>query len=66
VVPRVLGRFGQLGDRHVRRRHVGIAEAEVDDVLAGPTQLQLEAVDLRERVRRQRTDPAEPDLGRPL
>jgi hypothetical protein len=66
VVPRVLRGLGQLGDRDLRGRHVRIAEAEVDDVLAGPAQLELEAVDLRKRVRRQRTDPAEPDLGRPL
>jgi hypothetical protein len=66
VVPGVLRRLGQLRDCHLRGRHVRIAEAEIDDVLAGSTQLELEAVDLRERVRRQRTDPAEPDLGRPL
>ena len=66
MVAGILRRLGQLRDGHVRRGHVRIAEAEVDHVLAGAAQLELEAIDLRERVRGQRADPAEPDLGRPL
>ena len=59
VVARIAHRFGQLLDRDRRRRHVGVAEREVDDVLACSPELHLQRVDLRERVRRQRVDPAE-------
>jgi hypothetical protein len=66
VVAGIPRRLGQLVDGHVRRGHVRVAEAEVDHVLAGASQFELDPVDLGERVRRQRSDPAEPDLGRPL
>ena len=49
----------ELVDRDVGRRDVGVAEAEVDDVLAGSPGLDLQRVDRREDVRRQRVDPAE-------
>ena len=66
MVARILRGLGELLDGHVRGGHVRVAEAEVDHVLAGASQLELDSLDLRERVRRQRSDPAEPDLGRPL
>jgi hypothetical protein len=66
VVAWVGGGLGQLLDGDARRRHVGVAEAEVDDITAGAPQFELQAVDLGEGVRRQRDYPAEPDLGRPL
>ncbi len=62
MVPRVVRRLGQLLDGHVRGGHVGVPEPEVDDVLACAAQLELDALDLGEGVRRQRTDPAKPDL----
>ena len=45
--------------RRVGRRQVGVAEAEVDHVLAGPPGLHLQPVDDGEDVRRQGVDPAE-------
>jgi hypothetical protein len=57
VVARVLRRLGQLAHGDFRRGDVGIAEAEIDDVLACAAQLELEAVDLGEGVRRERLDP---------
>jgi hypothetical protein len=66
VVARILRRLGELLDGNVRGRHVRVAEAEVDHVLAGASQLELDPLDLRERVGRQRSDPTEPDRGRPL
>ena len=66
MVAWILRGFGQLLHGHVGRRHVRIPEAQIDHVLAGAAQLELEPVDLGERVRRQRTDPAKPDLERPL
>ena len=59
MVARVVHRFGELLDRDVGRRDVGVAEREVDDVLACSPELHLQRVDLRERVRRQRVDAAE-------
>ena len=64
VVARVLGGLAELLDRDLRRREVGVPEAEVDDVFAGPPQLQLEPVDLREDVRRQAGDA--PELHQPV
>ena len=37
MVARIAGRLDQLLDRDIGRREIGIAEAEVDDVLAGPS-----------------------------
>jgi hypothetical protein len=37
MVARVLGRLADLVDHVLRRPHVGVAHAEVDDVLAGPS-----------------------------
>ena len=46
-------RFDQLFDDMGRRRHVGIAHAEIDDVFATSARLRLEAVHLFEDIRRQ-------------
>ena len=62
MVARVQDRLAQLLDRDRRRRDVGVAEAEIDDVLPGPPQLQLQLVDGGEDVRRQRADAAELQL----
>ena len=59
VVPRVLGRFRQLVDDVRRRREIGVAHTEVDDVLAGPARARLEIVDDVEDVRREAIDAAE-------
>ncbi len=59
MVASVLGRFGQFVDRHLRRRDVGIAEAEVDDVLTGAARLVLQLVDLSEHIWGQIADAAE-------
>ncbi len=64
VVARVLGGLAKLLHGDLRRREVGIPEAEVDDVLAGAPQLQLELVDLGEDVRRQARDA--PELHQPV
>ena len=66
MVARVAHRLGELLHRDGRRREVGVAEREVDHVFAGAPELHLQRVDLRERVRRQRVDPAElHDAGYP-
>src|SRR5581483_10704214 len=59
MVSRDERRLAQLLDGDLRRRHVGVAEAEVDDVLAGPAKLELEPLHLRERVRGERVDAPE-------
>ena len=46
VVARVARRLAQLVDRDRRRRHVGVAEPEVDHVLAGSPGVHLQRVDL--------------------
>ena len=61
VVARQQRRLAQLLDRNLGRRHVGVAEAEVDHVLALAAQLELQPLDLGECVRRQRVD--SPELG---
>jgi hypothetical protein len=61
VVPGLGGCLGQLLDGHGRRRDVGIAEAEVDDVVACPPELQLQPFDLREGVGREAGDPSKLD-----
>ena len=62
VVGRVLRRLDQLGD-HVRRRGaVRVAEAEVDDVLAGPPRLLLQIVDDVEDIRWEPLDSGEVHL----
>jgi hypothetical protein len=59
VVPRILGGLDELGDDVLRRRHVGVAHAEVDDVLAAGSRLRLQVVDDREDVGGQTLDPIE-------
>ena len=59
VVVGLRRRLLQLGDGHVGRRQVGVAEAEVDDVLTGPSQLEGELTDHGEDVGRQPVEPAE-------
>ena len=56
---RVLHRLHQLGDDVRRRRTVGIAHAEVDDVLAGASGARLGRVHLGEDVGRQAADAVE-------
>ena len=53
MVAGVVRRLGELLDRDVGRRQVGVAEPEVDDVLAGSPCLDLQPVDDGEDVRRQ-------------
>ncbi len=52
VGARIAHRFDQLGDDMLGRRHVGIAHAEIDDVIAARARLGLELVHLLEDVRR--------------
>src|SRR5581483_5856207 len=59
MVARDERRLAQLLDGDLRRRHIRIAEAEVDDILAGSAKLELEPLHLRERVRRERVDAPE-------
>jgi hypothetical protein len=54
-----LGGFDQLGDDVFRGRLVGVAHAEVDDVLAAGASLGLQIVDDVEDVRRQAFDALE-------
>jgi hypothetical protein len=61
VVARVRRRLGELLDGDRRRGQVGVAEAEVDHVLARAPQLLLQLVRDREQVGRERVDPAELD-----
>ena len=63
VVVRLRGRLDQLLDDRRRRGEVGVAEAEVDHVLARAPQLQLQLLGHREDVRRERRDAAK--LHRP-
>jgi hypothetical protein len=51
--------LGELVDDDRRRRKVGVAEAEIDHVLAGAPKLPLELVDGGEDVRRQVRDAPE-------
>ena len=53
------GDLGQLGDDMRRRRAVGIAHAEIDDVLAARAGRRLHRVDLGEDVGRQAADAVE-------
>ena len=59
VRPRVLHRLDQFGDDMRRRRAVGIAHAEVDDVLPGAPRLCLGRVHFGEDVGRQAADAME-------
>jgi len=59
VVLGILRGLDELVDDVLRRRHVRIAHAEVDDVLAPSSRLALEVVDDREDVRRQALDSVE-------
>ena len=70
VIAGVAGRLAQLVYRDLRRRQVGVAEPEVDDVGALVAELDLQVVDDREDVGREAVDPAEvhrPKVtGRPI
>jgi hypothetical protein len=59
MVARVADRLDQLLDRELGRRRVGITEGEVDDILAGAPELDLQPVDLRECVWRERVNTPE-------
>ena len=59
VVLRVVGGLGELLDRDVGARQVGVPEAEVDDVAPVGARVSLQAVDLSEDVRGQARDAAE-------
>ena len=64
---RLADRLHQLVDDVLRRRHVGIAHAEIDDVGAPRPRGGLQPVDLGEHVRRQALDAVEVfDHGRSL
>ena len=53
MVPWQQGGFAQLLDRDLRRGHVRVPEAEIDHVLAGAPELELEPLDLGKGIRRQ-------------
>ena len=55
----VAHRLDELLHDMIGGRHVGIAHAEIDDVLAARAGLRLELVDLLEDVRRQSLDSVE-------
>ena len=59
VVLGVLGRLDELVHDVLRRGLVGVAHAEVDDVLSAPARLDLHGVHDRKNIRRQPFDPAE-------
>ena len=59
VVLGVLGGLDQLRDDVLGRPEVGIAHAEIDDVLTAGARLRLEVVDDREDIRRKPLDPVE-------
>ena len=56
---RIADRLDQLLHDMVRRRHVGIAHAEIDDVVAARARLRLELVDLLKDVGRKPPDSVE-------
>ena len=47
MIARIADCFDELVDCNIRRRQVGIAEREVDHILARTPQLHLQRVDLR-------------------
>src|SRR5262249_50988326 len=55
----VAHRLAELLDRDIGRWDVGVAEPEVDDVLAGAARVHLELVDRREDIRRESVDAPE-------
>ena len=57
VRARLVDRLNQLVDDVLRRRHVGIAHAEVDDVGAARPRRRLQPVDLGEDIGRKALDP---------
>ena len=65
VVVRLRGGLLELRDGHLGRGQVGIAEPEVDDVVACAAQLERQLADHREHVRRQPVEPAEGERHRP-
>ena len=64
VIGRLEGRLPQLVDGDLRRRDVGVAEAEIDDVPAFVPQVALQLVDGREDVRGQVVDPIKLHFGK--
>jgi hypothetical protein len=58
MVTRIAHGLDQLVDGNLGRRDVGVAERQVDDVLAGPPELHFQCVDLCECIRRECVDPA--------
>ena len=56
MILRFAGCLDQLGDDMRRRRQVGIAHAEIDDVFSPVARLHLEAVDDAKHVGRQSFD----------
>ena len=58
MVAGVVGCLGELLDCEIRRGEIRVAEAEVDDVVAGATKLERQVADHREDVRRQVVDAA--------
>ncbi len=59
MVPWVAGRLDELLDSQVGGGKIGVAEPQVDDVLAGPASLDLEVVNDGEHVGGQRRDAPE-------
>src|SRR5437763_8805431 len=59
MVAREQGSLTELLHGDLRRGHVGIAEAEIDDVVARTPKLELQPLDLREGIRRKRVDAPE-------
>ena len=66
VRARLGDRLDQLVDDVLRRRHVGIAHAEIDDVGAARARRRLQPVDLGEDVGRQALDAVEVFVSRDL
>ncbi len=63
MVALVADSVDQLFDRDTGRGNIGVAEPEVDDVVARAATLDLQGVDGREDVRRQITDSSELHRG---
>ncbi len=54
----IVGRLGELLDREIGGGEIGVAEAEIDDVVAGAPKLERQVANHREDVRRQVVDAA--------
>ena len=59
MVARIANRLGELLDGDVGRGDIGVAEGEVDHVLAAAARVHLESIDVRHHVRRQTGDAPE-------